>query len=144
MRRDRVRSRWRLQWAALLLVVVTACRSREPLVGPQGIQYVLLSIDGDTVPHLVSRSVDGSVITTVTDMLLTVFEDRTWQSSGHQTVTTNGVADAQVLRNAGTYAIGDRLTTFREKTGDIAWVGTIAETADTLTNAAGQVWVFER
>ncbi|HWE41302.1 MAG TPA: hypothetical protein VG432_02310 [Gemmatimonadaceae bacterium] len=130
--------------AALVGGAVIACDSDRPVATPQVIQYNLLSVDGDTVPALVSSTNGGAVTTVVTDMVLSLFDDRTWSSLRHQTVTTNGVPSTELVRGNGSYAVGDAETTFRNSAGDIVFTGVVKERVDSLTNAAGQMWVFER
>jgi len=130
--------------AALFMGVVAGCDSDHPVSTPQVIQYTLLSVDGDTVPAQVSSANGGAVTTVVTDMVLSMFEDRTWSSLQHQTVTTNGVPSTELVRGSGSYVVGDAATTFRNSAGDIVFAGVVMERVDSLTNAAGQMWVFER
>jgi len=140
----RVRTFAGLGAMALLIGAVVGCDRDHPVATPQVIQYNLLSVDGDTVPAQVSSTNGGAVTTVVTDMVLSMFEDRTWSSLQHQTVTTNGVPSAELVRGSGSYAVGDAETTFRNGAGDIVFAGVVKETVDSLTNAAGQIWVFER
>lgn len=130
--------------AALLAGAVVGCDSDHPVAPRQAIQYTLLSVDGDTVPAQVSSANGGAVTTVVTDMVLSLFDDRTWSSLHHQTVTTNGVANTELVRGNGTYVVGDAETTFRNGAGDIVYTGVVKERVDSLTNAAGQMWVFQR
>lgn len=130
--------------AALLIGAAAGCDSDHPVATPQVIQYNLLSVDGDTVPAQVSSTNGGAVTTEVTDMVLSMFDDRTWSSLQHQTVTTNGVPSTGLVRQNGSYVVGDAATTFRNAAGDIVYVGTVKETVDSLTNGAGQLWVFTR
>jgi len=136
---------WAGLGAAVLLIGASAgCDNDHPTATPQVIQYNLLSVDGDTVPSQVSSTNGGTVTTEVTDMVLSLFEDRTWSSIQHQTVTTNGVPTTELVRGSGSYAVGDAETTLRNSAGDIVFAGMVSERLDSLTNAAGQVWVFER
>jgi hypothetical protein len=84
------------------------------------------------------------VTTVVTDMVLSMFDDRTWSSLQHRTVTTNGAPSTELVRANGSYVVGDAETTFRNSAGDIVFAGVVKERVDSLTNAAGQMWVFER
>lgn len=129
----------------LLVVTITACGSdRHTISGPQTIQYTLVSVDSNPLPYQISVSSDSTVKTVLSDMVLSIFEDRTWHSVGHQTVTTNGAPVAQLLHNSGTYVPGDEVTTFRDSTGNIVWTGLVTEFTDSLTAANGKVWVFQR
>jgi hypothetical protein len=130
--------------AAFLIGAIAACDSDHTISTPQVIQYTLLSVDGDTVPSQVSSTNGGAVTTVVTDMVLSMFEDRTWSSIAHQTVTTIGVPNTELVRGSGSYVVGDAATTFRNGAGDIVYSGVVKETVDSLTNGSGQVWVFQR
>ena len=142
MRRRRVGAG--LVTAAFLAGAIVACDSDHPVATPQVIQYTLLSVDGDTVPAQVSSTNAGAVTTVVTDMVLSMFDDRTWSSLQHQTVTTNGTPSTELVRQNGSYVPGDAVTTFRNSAGDVVFTGVVKERVDSLTNAAGQMWVFER
>jgi hypothetical protein len=130
--------------AALVIGAVVGCDSDHPVATPQVIQYTLLSVDGDTVPAQVSSTSGGAVTTVVTDMVLSMFDDRTWSSLQHRTVTTNGAPSTELVRANGSYVVGDAETTFRNSAGEIVFAGVVKERVDSLTNAAGQMWVFER
>jgi hypothetical protein len=129
--------------------VIAACgRNQDSVSGLQASQYTLFTIDGHTLPHQISQSGDGTVTTTVNDMLLTIVEDKTWHAVGHQTVTTNGVPVTAVFRNNGTYATSDipgpHGTTFRDATGDLIWIGDISDREVAVLGADSLVWAFER
>jgi len=128
--------------AAVLIGAVTACDG-DNVAGPQAIDYTLQSIDGNPLPYQISQSSDGSVTTVVNDMVLSVFEDRTWRAVGHETITTNGVASTQLVRDGGMYTPADS-TTFRNSAGDIVWVGTVDELAVSVTDSARRVYSFKR
>ena len=132
--------------AGLLLAgAIAACdNNHQSISGPQAIQYTLVSIDSNPLPYQISQSSDGTVKTVLDDMVLSIFEDKTWHSVGHQTVTTNGVAaPQQLLQNGGTYT-PDAMTTFRDATGNVVWAGLVSENIDSLATGSGQMWVFQR
>ena len=132
--------------AGLLLAgAIAACDAdHQSISGPQSIQYTLTSIDSNPLPYQISQSSDGTVKTVLDDMVLSISEDRTWHSVGHQIVTTNGVPGAlQLLQNSGTY-VPDVTTTFRDAAGNVLWAGLVTENVDSLTTGSGQVWVFQR
>ncbi|MFL5562480.1 MAG: hypothetical protein ACJ79K_13480 [Gemmatimonadaceae bacterium] len=130
---------------AVLVGAIAACdNDGHTISGPQVTQYTLTSIDSEPLPHEINRSSDGTVITVLDDMILSVLEDKTWHALGHQTVTTNGVPATQLVRNGGTYVPGDQTTTFRDSTGNLVWVGSVSEHVDSLTAAGGKLWVFQR
>jgi hypothetical protein len=128
---------------------ITACGGGQGSIsGPQATQYTLTTIDGHALPHQTSQSSDGTVTTVVNDMLLTVVDDRSWHSVGHQTVSTNGVPSVEVFRDNGTYATstvpGANETAFRDTAGDLVWVGSITEREVSLAGADSLRWVFDR
>lgn len=133
-----------LAGAALIGAVVACGSDHHTVSGPQAIQYTLASIDSNPLPYQIAVSGDGSVKTVMNDMVLSIFEDKTWHSVGHETVTTNGAPAAQLVQNSGSYVPGDEVTTFRDAGGNIVWTGLVTEFADSLTAANGQVWVFQR
>lgn len=142
--------RWTCAWAGLsatsLLLGAFACGHRHPVSTAQVVQYYLVSIDGQPLPHQVDQSPDGSVTTAVTDMVLSVVEDGTWHSTGHETVTTNGVASVQLLRSGGMYVAAGSNFTFRDASGTVVWQGTFSFPPPiyTLTNAQSHEYVFCR
>jgi hypothetical protein len=130
---------------ALLIGAIAACdNDHHRITGPQVVQYTLATVDSNPLPYQISQSGDGTVTTTLTDMVLSIFEDRTWHSTGHQTVTTSGVPSVQLLSTGGTYLPGDETTTFRDSAGALVWAGLVSERVDSLTAADGKLWVFER
>ena len=137
-----MRSRLILPAVVLALGAVAACDGGKTISGPQVIQFSLDSIDGQVLPHEVSRSADGSVTTVVTDMTLTITEDSKWRTLGHQTVTTNGVPQFETLQGSGTFVVYDPNATFRDANGDIAWSGEVTNGDFKLQNAVGQVYYF--
>jgi len=128
--------------AVLTLGAVAACHDPKILSGPQALQFSLDSIDGHALPYEVSRSADGSVTTVVTDMVLTITEDAKWHSLGHQTVTTNGVAQQQMLQGSGSYVVHDPNATFRDANGNIVWDGEVTNGDFRVMNAAAQEYYF--
>lgn len=128
----------------LALAAAAACDGGKTISGPQVIQFSLDSIDGQVLPHEVSRSADGSVTTVVTDMTLTITEDSKWRTLGHQTVTTNGVPQFQTLQGSGPFVVYDPNATFRDANGTIVWDGVVTNGDFKLTNAAGQLYYFKR
>lgn len=128
--------------AALLIGAVAACKGHESISGPQVIQFTLDSIDGELLPHEVSRSPDGTVTTVVTDMTLSLTEDSKWRTVGHQRVTTNGVAQDQLLQGAGTFVVFDPNATFRDAAGNIVWQGEVTNGDFKLQNTQGQTYYF--
>ena len=135
--------------AGLLLAAIAGCGGGNGSIsGLQATQYTLYSIDGHALPYKISQSSDGTVTTTVTDMILTVIEDKTWGSVGHETVTTNGVPSTEVFRNSGSYATsavpGPYATEFRDSTGNLVWLGGVTESDVRLTGSDSLVWVFQR
>lgn len=139
-----MRSRLILPAVVLALGAVAACDGGKTISGPQVIQFSLDSIDGQVLPHEVSRSADGSVTTVVTDMTLTITEDSKWRTLGHQTVTTNGVPQFQTLQGSGSFVVYDPNATFRDANGTIVWDGVVTNGDFKLTNAAGQLYYFKR
>jgi hypothetical protein len=137
-----------LTGVALAGVTMACGRSLDSVSGLQATQYTLFTIDGHTLPHQISQSGDGTVTTTVDDMLLTIVEDKTWHAVGHQTVTTNGVPATEVVRNDGIYATSDIPgpdgTTFRNAAGDLVWIGDISEREVSVMGADSLRWAFER
>ena len=128
--------------AMLALGGVAACHDGNSVSGPQAIQFSLDSIDGQQLPHEVSRSSDGSVTTVMTNMILTITADSKWSSIGHETVTTNGVAQEQVLRGSGTFTLLDPHATFRDADGNIVWDGEVTNSDLKVQDGAGRVYYF--
>jgi len=134
----------RMQWLAGLSAVslalgALAC-NRDPVATPQVVQYNLVRIDSQPLPYKVDSS------TVVTDMLLSVVEDATWHSTGHKTVTTNGVATTQLMQSSGTYVASGSNFTFRNASGGIVWQGTFSFPPPkyTLTDATAHEYEFCR
>lgn len=129
-----------------LLLGAFACGGREPVATAQVVQYNLISIDSQPLPHQVSQSPDSSVKTSITDMLLSVADNATWHSTGHKTVTTNGVPSAQLMQSAGSYVASGSSLTFRNSAGDLVWQGTFSFPPPkyTLTDAQAHEYVFCR
>ena len=128
--------------AALIIAAAAACKGHESISGPQVIQFTLTAIDSQPLPHEVSHSADGSVTTVVTDMILSLTEDAKWRTVGHQRVTTNGVAEDQLLQGGGTFAVYDPNATFRDSAGNIVWQGEVTNGDFKLKNAQGQTYYF--
>lgn len=137
-------TRTRLILAATLVMLGAgaACSDRQTISGPEAIQFSLASIDGQPLPHEVARSADGTVTTVVTDMILTITADSKWNSVGHETVTTNGVAQQQLVRGSGTFTLLDPNATFRDADGNIVWDGEVTNSDVRVQDAAGQVYYF--
>jgi hypothetical protein len=133
----------------LLFGAIAACGGGQDSVsGLQATQYSLMTIDGHSLPHQISQSSDGTVTTAVTDMVLTIVEDQTWHSVGHQTVSTNGVPSVEVIRNSGSYTTsatpGPNGTALRDAAGNLVWVGDVTEREVSLSGADSLRWVFDR
>ena len=136
----------RMRWLAglsavsLLLGAAAACSKREPVSNIQVVQYNLIRLDSQPLPHQLDSS------TVVTDMLLSVAEDATWHSTGHRTVTTNGVSSTQLMQSSGTYVASGSNFTFRNASGGIVWQGTFSFPPPkyTLTDSSAHEYVFCR
>jgi hypothetical protein len=143
MMRSRRARRWpMLVLLPLLIGTVAACSKPDHVTGPRVQQYTLRAIDGFGLPHEVDRSADGTVVTVVNDMVLSIAEDRTWSLVGHRTVTTNGVASTELVRASGTWSADVSNVTLRDANGDVAWTGSYTSLIYDLFNPAGQRFEF--
>jgi hypothetical protein len=130
--------------ALLLFCAVAACSSRDPISTAQGSQFTLKSIDDHELPYQISQSADSSTKVVVTDLVLSVLEDATWRTSGHERVTTNGVEADRVVHGSGTFVAHDTSATFRNAQGDIVYEGAFIDTPPKfiITDSLAHVYLF--
>ena len=130
--------------ALLLFCGVSACSSRDPISTAQVSQFTLKSIDNHELPYQISQSADSTTTVVLTDLVLSVLEDATWRTSGHERVTTNGVAADQVVQQSGTFVPLETNATFRNADGDIVYMGTFNDSPPifVLTDSLKRVFLF--
>ena len=130
--------------ALLLFCAVSACSSRDPISTAQASQFTLKSIDDHELPYQISQSADSTTTVVVTDLVLSVLEDATWRTSGHERVTMNGLATDEVVHGNGTFVVHDTSATFRNSEGDIVYEGSFIETPPKfiMTDTLAHVYLF--
>ena len=130
--------------AVVITIAGTGCGgSAEPTAPlPVATNYGLTSINGSPLPYQVDQSADGTVTFVVTDMVLTLVDNGTWHSSGHRTVTNNGVQSVQTLTGEGGYSVQGSAATFVDNDNTVAYSGSVSGNTYTLTNRVQQVYVF--
>lgn len=130
--------------ALLLFCVFTACSSRDPISTAQVSQFTLKSIDNHELPYQISQSADSSTTVVLTDLVLSVLEDATWRTSGHERITTNGVAVDQAVHENGTFDAIDANANFRNSQGDIVYQAVFVDTPPEfiLTDSLAHVYLF--
>ncbi len=130
--------------ALLLVGALTACSSRDPVSTAQVSQFTLKSVDNHELPYEISQSADGSTSVVLTDLVLSVLEDQTWRTSGHERITTNGVGADQVVHGNGTFVAHDTSATFLNTQGDIVYEGAFIDTPPKfiITDSLAHVYLF--
>ena len=128
--------------ALLGLVALIACDSDKSATAPVVTQYSLQTINGSALPYQIDQSSDGTVTYVITDMLLSVDDFGSWHSSGHRTVTTNGVPAVQTIQDGGVYGGNGSSVTFGNNNGVLVWTGTLSDNKYTLTDLSTNIYVF--
>jgi hypothetical protein len=128
--------------ALLGLVALLACDSDKAITAPVATQYHLQTINGSALPYQIDQSSDGTVTYVITDMVLSVDDYGSWVSSGHRTVTTNGVPAVQPIQDGGVYSGNGSSVTFANFNGGLIWTGTLSANTYNLMDLSTNTYVF--
>jgi hypothetical protein len=128
--------------ALLGLVALMACDGDKAVTAAVETQYNLQTINGSALPYQIDQSSDGTVTYVITDMLVSVDDFGSWRSSGHRTVTTNGVPAVQAIQDGGVYSGNGSSVTFANYNGGLMWTGSLSANKYTLIDLSLNTYVF--
>lgn len=128
--------------ALLGLVALLACDGDKAVATPVATHYSLQTINGSALPYQIDQSSDGTITYVISDMVLSVDDFGSWRSSGHRTVTTNGVPAIQAIQDGGVYSGNGSYVTFANYNGGLTWTGNLSANTYTLLDLSTNTYVF--